>query len=607
VEDQPAAPPPLIDPARHAIEAWTWPGLFTCYLVRYDDRYWAWTQPPEPGSPPRVTELPDEAAARDRLTAVRARLVLSLAPDKVLASAEARDVTGRVLFAAVAADGGPGPGVWLATWQTDGAGGHAMTRHPGPGAAVGALADASDAAADRIAGMTIPLASLAAQHLHRSAALARAAAAAVAEGEAIRANSEQIRSGRSIAAVAQMVEVDITSLYQILTGQERTWPVSWQEAGEEPAAAARPATAARPPAQPRPATALSEEYAAMLAALAPAFRRPEPRRRAERYIAGLLAGSTRVNDRKPADAGGDSAATVRRLLKTDTWSAGYARDQLRDYVTGRLASTEAVLVAGEAGFPKQGIRSAGVARQYDATAGRIANCQVGLFLGYAAPASRPALIDRELYLPEEWTNDRPRCRGAGIADSIGYRDHAQLTEDMIGRAVAAAVPCAWLTSDSAAMHSPRLREQAAAAGLRYVLPVLGSFAIRTPAGHVQRAEQVTALAAPGDWQLLPGGDWADSPSRPAEWLLQPTADLNYPLLARRPPGSRQAEYFTCAAPPGTPVRDLAAVTGARRALRECLATARDEAGLDNYLARQYNGWYRHITLAMFALAFIAAT
>ena len=150
------------------------------------------------------------------------------------------------------------------------------------------------------------------------------------------------------------------------------------------------------------------------ARIAPRFARAEPRQRVAAYVRGLVAPLERKNGWTLAEQAGEpSPDGMQRLLASADWDAGAVRDDLRGYVVEQLADAAGVLVVDETGFLKKGTRSAGVARQYSGTAGRIENCQIGVFLGYATPAGR-TFLDRELYLPKAWTDDPARCVAAAI-------------------------------------------------------------------------------------------------------------------------------------------------------------------------------------------------
>src|ERR671916_48884 len=212
----------------------------------------------------------------------------------------------------------------------------------------------------------------------------------------------------------------------------------------------------------------TRELDALAARIAPRFRRAEPRRRALAYLRGLLAPLERKNGWQLAEAAGDATPDgVQDFLSRVRWDADAARDDLRAYVVERLGDPDAVLVLDETGFLKKGDRSAGVQRQYSGTAGRIENCQVGVFLGYPGRHGR-ALIDRALYLPKTWTTDAARCAAAGIPEDVILATKPKLGLAMLDRALAAGVHFAWVAGDSVYGADPRIRRRLEARGRGYV-------------------------------------------------------------------------------------------------------------------------------------------
>jgi SRSO17 transposase len=191
--------------------------------------------------------------------------------------------------------------------------------------------------------------------------------------------------------------------------------------------------------------------------LAPYFERTEPRQQVMAYLRGLLSPAERKNSWQLAEISG--AATpyaFQHLLRRALWDPEAVRDELRHYIVQHLGDPESVLVLDETGFLKKGRHSAGVARQYSGTAGKVDNCQIGVFLGYASALGQ-ALLDRELYLPEEWSADRDRCQQAGIPADRHFATKPQLARQMLARAFAAGVPAQWVTADSVYGHDRRLR------------------------------------------------------------------------------------------------------------------------------------------------------
>jgi SRSO17 transposase len=264
-----------------------------------------------------------------------------------------------------------------------------------------------------------------------------------------------------------------------------------------------------------------------------------------------------------------------------------------------------VLIPDETGFLKKGRMSAGVQRQYSGTAGRVENCQLGVFLAYAVPGGGRALIDRELYLPRSWTDDRGRCARAGIGDEVPFATKPELARRMIARVMTAEVPFGWVAADEAYGQNTMLRDWLEEHRVRYVLAVPKSFTVPTAAGP-GRADALARLVPAAGWQQLSCGQGAKGP-RFYDWALIGTASPARHLLVRRPVTGGELAFFTCHAPGGTSLTDLVAVAGTRWAIEECFQAAKNETGLDHYQVRCYNAWYRHATLSMLALAFLSVT
>src|SRR5919106_6831558 len=205
--------------------------------------------------------------------------------------------------------------------------------------------------------------------------------------------------------------------------------------------------------------------------IASRFSRREPRRRALAYLKGLLGPVERKNGWQLAEYLGDRTPDgVQRLLATYEWDADLVRDDLRRYVDEHLGDLQAVLVIDETGFLKKGTKSVGVKRQYSGTAGRIENCQVGVFLVYASPKGK-AFLDRELYLPREWAEDKERRLEAGVPEEVAFQTKPQLAQMMLQRALEAGVPASWVTGDEVYGGDRRLRVWLEQQELPHVLAV----------------------------------------------------------------------------------------------------------------------------------------
>lgn len=357
--------------------------------------------------------------------------------------------------------------------------------------------------------------------------------------------------------------------------------------------------------------AWSEAFSELFALVAGEFAQAPSRRRARGYLLGLLSHGERKNGWTIAEFAGDASPDgMQRLLNFYAWDEDKVRDAVRRYVVAAFGHPGGVLVVDETGFLKKGRMSAGVQRQYSGTAGRVENCQLGVFLAYAAPGGGRALIDRELYLPESWTSDRERCRRAGIGGDVGFATKPELARKMAERAVAAGVPFSWLAADEAYGQNPGLREWLEEQRIAYVMAVPVSEPCVTAAGK-SRADVLAGRVPAGGWQVLSCGDGSKGP-RLYEWALVGLDGPGRHLLVRRSlapggKGVRELAYFACSAPPGTTLAEIVAVAGARWAVEDCFAEAKNETGLDHYQVRRYRAWYRHVTLSMLAHAFLAVT
>ena len=340
----------------------------------------------------------------------------------------------------------------------------------------------------------------------------------------------------------------------------------------------------------------------------PRFARHEARRRVWAYLRGLLSPVERKNGWQVAEVVGDTTPYgIQHLLGRAQWDAEEVRKDLRAYVVEHLGDPQAVLVIDETGFLKKGLHSAGVARQYSGTAGRVENCQVGVFLTYASSQGH-VLLDRELYLPQEWTNDVARCARAGIPPEHTFATKPQLAQQMLERAFDAAVPAAWVAGDSVYGDNRRLREWLEARNQAYVFAVSGKEYVWR-ANRQRQVKMLLAMEEEEGWCRLRAGDGTKGP-RWYDWRWLPLAAPLSPhwrrwLLVRRSlsdPTERTA--YIVFAPAETALDTVVQVAGRRWTIERCFAEAKGEVGLDQYEVRSWTGWYRHITLAMWAYALL---
>ncbi len=338
--------------------------------------------------------------------------------------------------------------------------------------------------------------------------------------------------------------------------------------------------------------------------IAPRFRRAEPRRRVRAYLEGLLCPVERKNGWQLAENAGDRTPDgVQDFLARMRWDADQVRDDLCAYIITHLGDADAVLVLDETGFVKKGTKSVGVQRQYSGTAGRIENCQIGVFLGYASRHGR-ALVDRALYLPEVWANDPARRGAAGVPENTLFATKPQLGRQMLTRAFAAEVPCRWVTGDSVYGADYALRRCIEKSGRGYALAVTS----RQRLGFKTVADWLEDVPA-GTWRRLSAGDGAKGP-RLYDWAwlsygLDAAGGWQKGLLIRRKLAQPEAfTFYLTLAPNTAELSDLVRVAGTRWTIGACFEAAKGEVGLDQYEVRSWTGWHRHITLAMLAHAYL---
>jgi SRSO17 transposase len=355
------------------------------------------------------------------------------------------------------------------------------------------------------------------------------------------------------------------------------------------------------------------QFNALHARIAPRFARAEPRRQAWAYLCGLLSALERKNGWHLAAAAGDlTPDRMQRLLNAADWDAAAVRDDLRAYVVEHLGDATAVLVVDETGFLKKGTKSVGVKRQYSGTAGRIENCQIGVFLAYAAPEGH-CFIDRELYLPQEWTADTQRREEAGVPKDQEFATKPQLARQMLERAFKAGVPRAWVTGDEVYGGDRRLRLWLEEQEQPFVLAVACDEPLWCNCGRgvrQERADTIAVSVAADSWQRLSAGAGAKGP-RLYDWVRVRLSRLQEPpwdhwLLIRRSIAKpEELAYYVVFGPATSTLPDLVSVAGRRWTVEECIEQAKGEVGLDQYEVRHWTSWYRHITLALLAQAYLA--
>jgi SRSO17 transposase len=348
------------------------------------------------------------------------------------------------------------------------------------------------------------------------------------------------------------------------------------------------------------------------ARMASFFARPEPRHRCLLYLQGMLSDVARKNGWQLAEQAGETRPDgMQRLLSNAVWDEDRVRDELRRYVLEHLGAKHAIAAIDETSFPKRGNKSAGVAQQYCGTTGQVENCQVGVFLSYISHLGH-TLLDRELYLPRHWVEDRPRCEEAGIPETVRFQTKCELARRMMERLHQAQISIDWVVADTVYGNNLDLRTWLEEQGYWYVLAVANTeqIGIMTPDGPrlltVKQAEQL--LVKPQDWQHLSVRTGTKGPLL-FDWACIPILhrwqdDHRHWLLIRRLPNDpNEKTYYLVFGSVGTTLETMAKAMGARWCIEEEFENGKD-IGLDHYEVRSFVGWFRHMTLVLLVLALL---
>ncbi len=352
----------------------------------------------------------------------------------------------------------------------------------------------------------------------------------------------------------------------------------------------------------------------------PLFQQDRMAASAGLFLDALLGPERRKTGWMRAEAAGDPGPWRQQaLLGRAQWDAEALRDVVRDYAVETLGDPEAVLVIDETGFLKQGRASCGVGRQYTGSAGKITNCQIGVFAAYVSRHGH-AFIDRALYLPKVWTDDRARLAAAHVPRRTTFRTKPQLAAAMIERALAAGVPFGWVAGDSI-YGVGEIEIALRRAGKGYVLGVNATHSFGSWGDKPRLAGTAEAIARGlGDaaWQRLSAGSGSKG-ERLYDWAYYELADLDAGeydaartglwtrgLLIRRSLVDGELAFFSTWCPAGTPIATLVAVEGRRWAIEDAFETAKTELGLAHNETRSWHGWHRHVSLVMLAFTMMAA-
>ena len=355
-----------------------------------------------------------------------------------------------------------------------------------------------------------------------------------------------------------------------------------------------------------------QELIASKSQLNAAFGRAEVRRSASAFIDGLLSGVARKTGWQLAEqAGLDRPYRLQSLLGRSAWQADTLRDLVCSQVLATLGDAGGVLVVDETGFLKKGTHSVGVARQYSGTAGRVENCQIGVFVAYASRFGQ-ALIDRRLYVPQAWANDAARRQSVAVPEAIAFQTKPAIAAEMIAATLDAGAPCAFVLADALYGADSRIRRMLEARHQPYVLATRSNHTLRfvTNEGLEQTDPLTLADALPPEtWTAHAAGEGSKGP-RLYDWtrIALGKADTGFErwlLIRRSRRNISERAYYLVFTRTATTLAELAGAAGLRWTIEERFQRAKEELGLDHCEARSWHGWHRHRTLCMAAAAFLA--
>jgi SRSO17 transposase len=395
---------------------------------------------------------------------------------------------------------------------------------------------------------------------------------------------------------------------------------------------------------------LKDELDGFLGELVADLPRSDQRAWATTYIRGLLLDGQRKSIQPMAErltaidrSERDYEQSLQQFVNQSPWAAAWVRDRLQQWLAERNgpSPTKAphLLILDDTGFPKQGPHSVGVRRQYSGTLGKVANCQIAVTLQQVAGES-VWCADAELYLPKEWTSDRPRMERAGVPGDVGHRSKWRIGLDMLDRAAGHGLDGVVL-ADSLYGSVATFRKELNEAGWSYCVgidstlkvidaaedlgPVPASRGKGRPPSRPERVRSKRPGTSVKRWALDRSEDfrrvsWREGSKGKlssffAAWRVRPAGKLTagqYPhapcwLIAEWPEGERNpTKFFFSNLPKRTPLRRLVRIAKERWRVELSYREMKDELGLDHFEGRGWRGWHHHITLVMLAYAFLVA-
>jgi len=353
---------------------------------------------------------------------------------------------------------------------------------------------------------------------------------------------------------------------------------------------------------------MDSRYIELMNRIAPVFPSEPSFANAKKYMQGLLSPIERKNGWQMAEAVGEARPySLQQFIYRGKFDADRLGNKLREYVNDTLGAEDGVMIVDETGFLKQGKMSCGVKRQYSGTAGRIENCQIGVFLTYASEKGH-APIDRRLYIPQDWFADWERCRKAGVPETATFQTKPQMALEMIQSATEAGISYKWVTGDCVYGDYRTIRLWLEEQRKCYVLCVSGKEYLQIGWKQVSVSSVLKGLDE-NRWFEASCGDGSKG-ARIYDWQVleigfEPMEGWNRRFLVRRSKNDpTELRAYVCFAPDDTPIEKLVQIAGTRWTVERCFAESKSEVGLDQYEVRSYSGWYKHITFACLTLALL---
>jgi SRSO17 transposase len=356
----------------------------------------------------------------------------------------------------------------------------------------------------------------------------------------------------------------------------------------------------------------------------PCFYRKEHRAHADTILRGKLTGLDRKTTEPIAIQAHQKRRPLQLFVGAGGWRDANVLDELRRHVRAAIADAHGVLILDPSGVAKKGTASCGVQRQWCGNLGKVDNCQVGVFLGYATPHGR-ALVAARLFLPEARANDPQHRTQTYVPDDVVYQEKWRIGLDFV-RGPGRELPHAWVVGDDELGRASELRAHLRGDHERYALDVPSNTLIRDLSGRRPPARpggrpRVPAWERVATWaDRQPKGRWRYFTIRAGEkgplrvkalqQQVQTKDDDGCPgprerlVVIRSIEKHPQTWYVLSNASKDIPLAALLGAHAARHRIEELFGAGKGEVGLDHYEVRSWTGWHHHMTLTLLALWFL---